>query len=97
LGLVSFYSFCVFDDLNPHGSFRRFDWRDFQHGHESRALVFRAVQVAPGVAAFGFWVAGQVKDFNMTLPDGLTAKHFMHWHGFTVNRTAIVQVLNCRL
>jgi len=31
------------NDLNPHGSFGGFNRRYFQHGNESRPLVFRAV------------------------------------------------------
>ena len=30
----------VFNDLNPHGGFGRFDCRDFQRGNESRVCLF---------------------------------------------------------
>jgi len=39
----------------------------------------------------------QVKYFDFTLPDSLALKHLLHWHGFAVIRSAIVQPLNRHL
>jgi len=38
-------------------------------------------------------VSVDVKHFNVALPNRFAAKHFLHWHGFTMNRSALVQLL----
>jgi hypothetical protein len=60
-------------------------------------LVVFPVAMTPGVSTLGFGVSSQVEDFNFSPPHGLTLKDFRHWHGFTVGRPALVQVLNCGL
>ena len=76
---------------------RRIHRWNFQHGNEARALILGTVQMAPRISAFGFWVTDKGKNLNVTPPNGLSTKQFMDWHGFNVNRTATVQVLNCHL
>ena len=76
---------------------RPYNRRDFQDGYKRLIPIVRAVWMAPGVAALGLGVACQVKDFNISPPDGLAPEHFMHRHGFTPDGPAIVQVLNCNL
>ncbi len=39
----------------------------------------------PPVTAFSLGVAFQIKDFNLTIPDGLTAKSFKHGHSLNVS------------
>lgn len=55
--MVFLIFFEIFDDLNAHGGFGRFNRRDFQHGNKARPLVMRAIKMRPGIAAFGLWVA----------------------------------------
>jgi hypothetical protein len=42
-------------------------------------------------------VSGEVKDVNLTLPDGFPAKDFMHRNGFAIRRAAPVKVFNRQL
>lgn len=39
----------------------------------------------------------EIEALNIPLPDGLTPKNFMNWHGLTPDGGAIVQVLNSGL
>jgi hypothetical protein len=80
-----------------YGCFGRHDWEDFQDGNKPLGFIFQAVPVAPAVSSFGLWVSRQSEHFDFTLPNGLAAKHFMHWHCFEPLRSAVVQVLNCGL
>jgi len=73
------------------GILSRFDGRQFEDGDELFWFIVR-----PGVTPFGFGVADKVKNLNIPPPDGFTAKHFMHRHGFAVRRLAGVQVQDYR-
>jgi hypothetical protein len=94
LASVSFLSLRVFYDLNAHGGFGRFNWRNFQHGDEARPLVILAVQMTPCVCALGFWVAVSIKNFRVSFPDRLALKNFMDGQGLAPRRAAVVQLRN---
>lgn len=46
----------------------------------------------PSITALGFGMPNQIKNLYLALPDGLAAKDFMDGHGFTPNRSAVVQL-----
>jgi hypothetical protein len=69
---------------------RALHWWDFQHGNKPLASVVWAFAMAPGIAAFGLGVSAQVEYFNLAMPNGLAAKHFMDGHRSAVNRSALV-------
>ena len=47
-----------------------------------------------GLSTFSLWVVVPVKNFPLTLPEGLAAKDFMDRHGFSAGRAAFMQMLN---
>ena len=73
---------------------RRHYGRDFHHGHKSFIPLLWPVWLAPGIAALRLWMAGQIKDFGLPTPDGLTGEHLMHRHAFAPDSAALVQFLN---
>ena len=80
------------DDGSFHRRFGRYNWRDFQDRDKVCSFIVRAVQVAPSIGTLGFWVSGQVEYLDVPFPRGLALKHFMHRHGFTPDRPAVVQL-----
>ena len=40
---------------------------------------------------------GEIENFNVAFPHGLSLKDFMHRHGVAMNRRAVVQVLDREL
>ena len=39
-------------------------------------------------------MASEPKNLDVAFPYSLALKHFMHWYGLAVNRSALVQLLN---
>ena len=60
----------------------------------SLAFVVLAFAVTPRIRSLGFWMLGQVQNLDISMPNGLTAKHFMHRHCDAMARTTLVQMLN---
>jgi len=53
-----------------------------------------AIAVAPGERACGLRMSKEIKDLDISFPDGEPIEHFMDEHGFAVDRPAIVQLFD---
>jgi hypothetical protein len=64
----------------------------FQNG--DKFLWFAA---GPSVTAFGIWMAVQVKNPNMTIPNRFANENLMDWNSVTPLSGTVVQVFDCEL
>ncbi len=77
--------------------FWRYHGRNLQHGYHIQLVGLLLVGIAPRIAAFGFYVANEVENLNLAIPNRLALEYLYNGHCLAVRGFAAMQQVYLRL